>query len=67
MASWSAKSLSLVTAHHEQLALEDDLASRLDDFVPRNIQDFLTDLVLGNSSDVPSIPSGPDPPAGRQR
>jgi hypothetical protein len=47
---------SLVTAHHEQLALEDDLASRLDDFVPRNIQDFLTDLVLGNSSDVPPIP-----------
>ena len=53
------KWVSLVTAHHEQLALEDDLASRLDDFVPRNIQDFLTDLVLGNSSDVPPIPSGP--------
>jgi hypothetical protein len=52
------KSVSLVTAHHEQYALEDDIASRLDEFVPRNIQDFLTDLVLGNSSDVPPVPSG---------
>lgn len=52
------KVASLVTAHHEQLALEDDLAGRLDDFLPRNIQDFLTDLVLGNSSDVPPVPSG---------
>ena len=59
------KWVSLVTAHHEQFALEDDLANRLDDFVPRNIQDFLTDLVLGNSSDVPPIPSGSDPPAAR--
>jgi hypothetical protein len=50
------KWVSLVTAHHEQFALEDDVASRLDDFIPRNIQDFLTDLVLGNSSDVPPIP-----------
>ena len=49
------KWVSLVTAHHEQYALEDDLASRLNDFLPRNIQDFLTDLVLGNSSDVPPI------------
>ena len=57
------KWVSLVTAHHEQFALEDDLASRLADFVPRNIQDFLTDLVLGNSSDVPPIPSGSNPPA----
>jgi hypothetical protein len=46
---------SLITAHHEQFALEDDIASHLDDFAPRNIQDFLTDLVLGNSSDVPPI------------
>ena len=59
------KWVSLVTAHHEQFALEDDLASRLDDFLPRNIQDFLTDLVLGNSSDVPPIPSGSNPPAAR--
>jgi hypothetical protein len=59
------KWVSLVTAHHEQYALEDDLASRLDDFVPRNIQDFLTDLVLGNSSDAPPIPSGSNPPAAR--
>jgi hypothetical protein len=59
------KWVSLVTAHHEQFALEDDLASRLDDFVPRNIQDFLTDLVLGNSSDVPPVPSGSNPPAAR--
>jgi hypothetical protein len=59
------KWVSLVTAHHEQFALEDDIASRLDDFVPRNIQDFLTDLVLGNSSDVPPIPSGSNPPAAR--
>ncbi len=50
------KWVSLVTAHHEQFALEDDVANRLDDFIPRNIQDFLTDLVLGNSSDVPRIP-----------
>lgn len=59
------KWVSLVTAHHEQFALEDDIASRLDDFVPRNIQDFLTDLVLGNSADVPPIPSAPNPPAAR--
>ncbi|HEY7392714.1 MAG TPA: hypothetical protein VH640_29610 [Bryobacteraceae bacterium] len=56
---------SLATAHHEQFALEDDVASRLGDFLPRNIQDFLTDLVLGNSSDVPPIPSGPNPPTAR--
>jgi hypothetical protein len=56
------KSVSLVTAHHEQYALEDDIASRLDDFVPRNIQDFLTDLVLGNSSGVPPIPAGSSRP-----
>ena len=49
------KWVSLVTAHHEQFALEDDIAGRLDEFVPRNIQDFLTDLVLGNSADVPPI------------
>jgi hypothetical protein len=61
------KWVSLVTAHHEQFALEDDLASRLDDFVSRNTQDFLTSLVLGNSSDIPPIPSGSAPPAGRQR
>jgi hypothetical protein len=47
------KSATLVTEHHEQFALEDDFASRLADFLPRNIQDFLTDLVLGNSSDAP--------------
>jgi hypothetical protein len=52
------KWVSLVTAHHEQFALEDGLAERLADFLPRNIQDFLTDLVLGKSSDVPPIPSG---------
>jgi len=52
------KMASLVTAHHEQMALEDDLAARLGDFLPRNIQDFLADLVLGNSSDVPPVPSG---------
>jgi hypothetical protein len=46
---------SLTTAHHEQFALEGDIASHLNDFTPRNIQDFLTDLVLGNSSDVPPI------------
>jgi hypothetical protein len=57
------KLVDLVTAHHEQYALEDDLGSRLDDFLPRNIQDFLTDLVLGNSADVPPIPSRPNPPA----
>ena len=50
---------SLVTAHHEQYALEDDFASRLDDFLPRNIQDFLADLVLGNSADTPPIPMRP--------
>jgi hypothetical protein len=60
------KWVSLVTAHHEQFALEDDLASRLDEFLPRNIQDFLTDLVLGNSSDLPPIPSGPQPAVGRR-
>ena len=51
------KTVSLATAHHERFALEDDFASRLDDFFPRNIQDFLTDLVLGNSADVPPVPS----------
>jgi hypothetical protein len=56
------KWVSLVTAHHEQYALEDDFAGRLNDFIPRNIQDFLTDLVLGNSSDAT-----PAPPAGRRR
>jgi hypothetical protein len=49
---------SLVTAHDEQLALEGDVESRLTEFIPRNIQDFLTNLVLGNSPDVPPIPSG---------
>jgi hypothetical protein len=48
---------SLVTAHHEQFALEDDLAGRLGEFVPRNIQDFLSDLAVGNSAGVPPIPS----------
>ena len=52
------KSASLVTAHHEQFTLDDDLPNRLAEFLPRNIQDFLTDLVLGNSSEVPPIPSG---------
>ena len=61
------KWVNLVTAHHEQFALEDDLASRLDDFLPRNIQDFLTDLVLGNSSDVPPIPAGSNASAARGR
>ena len=59
------KWVSLVTAHHEQFALDDDIAGRLDEFVPRNIQDFLTDLVLGNSADVPPIPAGSSPPAAR--
>jgi len=49
------KWVSLVTAHHEQFALEDGIASRLAEFLPRNTQDFLTDLVLGNSSDAPPI------------
>jgi hypothetical protein len=61
------KWVNLVTAHHEQFALEDDLASRLDDFLPRNIQDFLTDLVLGNSSDVPPIPAWSNASAARGR
>jgi hypothetical protein len=52
------KWVSLVSAHHEDYALEDDFASRQGDFIPRNIQDFLTDLVLGNSSDAA-------PPPGR--
>jgi hypothetical protein len=51
------KSATLVTEHHEQFALENDFAGRLEEFLPRNIQDFLTDLVLGNSSDVPPSPS----------
>ena len=59
------KWVSLVTAHHEQFALDDGIANSLSDFVPRNIQDFLTDLVLGNSADVPPIPSGSNPPAAR--
>jgi hypothetical protein len=52
------KWVSLVSAHHEDYALEDDFAGRQGDFIPRNIQDFLTDLVLGNSS-------GAAPPPGR--
>src|SRR5262249_21575303 len=51
------------TSHHEQYALEDDFANRLSEFLPRNIQDFLTDLVLGNSADVPPVPSGSRLPA----
>jgi hypothetical protein len=49
---------SLVTAHHEQLALEDGLANLLDNFLPQNIRDFqyrLTDLRLGDSADVPPV------------
>jgi hypothetical protein len=53
------KWVSLMTSHHEKFALEDDFTASLNDFIPRNIQDFLTDLVLGNSSDGPPIPSGP--------
>lgn len=59
------KWVSLVTAHHEQFALDDDIAGRLAEFVPRNIQDFLTDLVLGNSGDDPPIPAGSNSPAAR--
>ena len=40
------------------LRLRTTSPAALDDFVPRNIQDFLTDLVLGNSSDAA-------PPPGR--
>lgn len=46
---------SLATAHNEQFALEDGIANALSDFLPRNVQNFLTDLVLGNSADVPPI------------
>lgn len=49
------KSASLITAHNEQYALENDFANRLNDFLPRNIQDFLTNLVLGNSADDPPV------------
>ena len=49
------KWVSLATAHHESFALEDGLANTLNEFLPRNTQEFLTDLVLGNSADVPPI------------
>ncbi len=56
------KTVSLLTAHNEQYALEDGLTNTLNDFLPRNIGDFLTDLVLGNSSDLPPIPSASNSP-----
>lgn len=55
------KRAEIIAAHHEALALEDTIADRLADFVPRNIQDFLTDLVLGNGSAAPPIVSAPSP------
>ncbi len=39
--------------HHERLALEDTIGGSLRDFTSRNIQDFLTDLVLGNTAAAP--------------
>jgi hypothetical protein len=50
--------------HHEKLALEDTMKERLGDFIPRNIQDFLTDLVLGNGPDARAIPSGTQSSSG---
>lgn len=49
------KWVSLMTTHNEQYALENDFVNHLNDFLPRNIQDFLADLVLGNSADVPPV------------
>lgn len=58
--TWS----EILTTHHEMLALEDTLDDRLDGFIPRHIQEFLTDLVLGNGSDDRPIAAAPLRPAG---
>lgn len=54
----------LLTTHHEKFALEDTIQEILGDFIPRNIQDFLTDLVLGNGPDTRAIPSGTQSSSG---
>jgi hypothetical protein len=58
--TWS----EILTAHHEKLALEDTLDDRLEGFIPRHIQEFLTDLVLGNGSDDRPISTAPQRPVG---
>jgi hypothetical protein len=49
---------AIYLTHHERLALKDDMNGALGEFVPRNIQDSLTDLVLGNGPNSRSIPLG---------
>jgi hypothetical protein len=64
----------IIFAHHEKLALENTIDESLRDFTSRNIQDFLTDLVLGNTAApppaapptavpaaTPTRPAAPDP------
>jgi hypothetical protein len=38
----------LFSADRSALALEDDVMTRLGDYLPRSISEFFTDLVLGN-------------------
>ncbi len=55
------KRAEIISEHHEKLALADTIAESLRDFTSRNIQDFLTDLVLGNSA-APPPPAPPTAP-----
>jgi hypothetical protein len=54
----------LYLTHHETFALEDTVKERSAEFIPRNIQDFLTDLVLGNGPGTGPIPSGTQSSSG---
>jgi hypothetical protein len=51
----------LLTTHHEKFALEDTIKELLADFIPRNIQDFLTDLVLGPGTEAAGSGTTPSP------
>jgi hypothetical protein len=50
-------------AHHETITIEDDQSDRTGErmtkFLSDNIQDYLTDLVLGNNGDTSPLPSAP--------
>ncbi len=55
---------SIYLTHHETLALENTVNEQLGEFIPRNIQDFLTDVALGNGPDTRPIPSGTQSSSG---
>jgi hypothetical protein len=42
------KGASLFSAHRSAVALQSDIARLLEEYLPRSISEFFTDLVLGN-------------------